>query len=106
MASGPTAAEDRPHRGSYNYATAVVAGGHRSSYREFASIARKKSRIRIATKEYTNASVAARPTPAAPARPLNPRWQAINDSTAPKITVFDRPVNTSQTFTYSRVCLQ
>ena len=38
----------------------------------------------MAMNEKTNASVAARPTPSAPASELNPRWQLISAIAAPK----------------------
>src|SRR5262249_8988924 len=48
--------------------------GQRRSWRSLRNRARKKSSTRMAMKEWTNASVAARPTPSAPAPAAKPRW--------------------------------
>ena len=45
--------------------------------------------------EYTNASVAARPTPSAPGSEWNPRWQLISAIAAPKKKLLKTPVNRS-----------
>src|SRR6516162_989631 len=72
-------------------------------YTALAMIPRKKSSVRIATNEKTNASVAARPTPSAPARQLNPRWHETTAIAAPKKNDFAAPLNSSKDPMYSSV---
>ena len=54
----------------------------------------------MATKEVTNASVAALPTPSAPAVQLKPRWQPIRAIAAPKKTLLKTPAKMSSPPTY------
>ena len=51
----------------FSYSNFPVDGKNRAA-KSFRNIARKKSKIKMTMNEATNASVAARPTPSAPAR--------------------------------------
>ena len=70
--------------------------GQMAVYTASMPMSRNKSRIRITTNEYTNALVAARPTPSAPGSQWKPRWQLIRAIAAPKNRLLKMPVNRSQ----------
>lgn len=69
-------------------------------------MASTKSRNMMATNDSTNPSVAARPTPSAPARLWNPRWQQIRHSTPPNTTDLASPDSRSNRLTNRAECSQ